>query len=244
MGAIRRATDLCSITFDKAVYDRIMTTSATPSPSSASASAGGSAGGSAGVEDLYGLRYSFRLNDDAQSDAAAVDAPEWLVPLPLIRHLAKKSGLRLVMADNFHDFSKRLSESTLHQMNAFNAKGTLSEAEWSIVRLYMVLEFQKDSSVYDEEEEEEGGQGPMASAPAQPPPQANPAPPPPAPAHALPKMNDGELAMLKMKNTKKVGVGVGVGGCDKAWVSRVVLGGGWIWAGTTRHRSEALASAL
>ena len=79
LGGAGRGRVLCRVRFEDEVYDRLMSSS-------------GSGGVGKEVEDeaeelgLYGLRYTFKLMDG--DDAAAVDAPEWLVPLPLLRRLA------------------------------------------------------------------------------------------------------------------------------------------------------------
>ena len=124
----------------------------------------------------------------------------------------------------------------MHRMNVFNHKGSLSDAEWhGIVRLYMVLEFVKDSSVYDEDDGGGGGGGGGGGAPPPPPPATGtfvpssppgPAPPatgmfvpssPPGPAPGPPPtaapsfegVDEGKLAMMKMKVMKKVRAAMG-----------------------------------
>lgn len=54
--------------------------------------------------DLFGLRYNFQLFDQPSSSSAAVDAPEWLVPLPVITDLAAQSKLEAREITNFHEF--------------------------------------------------------------------------------------------------------------------------------------------
>ena len=61
-------------------------------------------------DDLFGLRYNFQLFDQPASSTAAVDAPEWLVPLPLIEKLAQKANLEVKEIVNFHDYIANASE--------------------------------------------------------------------------------------------------------------------------------------
>ena len=50
----------------------------------------------------YGIQYVFQLRDTG--DAAAVNAPEWLVPLGApLEKLAKEHGLRVALCKNFHE---------------------------------------------------------------------------------------------------------------------------------------------
>jgi len=147
----RQAPAICTITFEDEVYKRIMTNSG---PSSAPSAEGGST--DAHLESMLGLRYFFNLKDD--EDAAAVNAPEWLLPRPLLEALAKEAGLHLDFAQNFHEYLKEgrswdaRSKSwvapavplhTLHGLKALNHQGTISQPEWEISRLYQVLQFTK-----------------------------------------------------------------------------------------------------
>lgn len=100
-------------------------------------------------------RYAFKLFDG--EDAAAVDAPEWLVPLPLLTTLAGEAGLDLDFATNFQDYVRSGAAWNLQQGNwapavpaaslatfgVFNHRGTLSGPEWATSRLYQVLQFTK-----------------------------------------------------------------------------------------------------
>ena len=55
-----------------------------------------------GKESPYGIQYTFTLHDS--TEAAAVDAPEWVVPLgQTLRDLAAAHGLRLLETQNFQD---------------------------------------------------------------------------------------------------------------------------------------------
>ena len=62
------------------------------------------------TNDLFGLRYNFQLFDQPASSTAAVDAPEWLVPLPLIEKLASEANLGVKEITNFHDYISAASE--------------------------------------------------------------------------------------------------------------------------------------
>ena len=57
-------------------------------------------------QSAYGIQYSFSLFDEASegSSSAAVDAPEWIVPIgwPL-EHLMEEFDLHLVKRQNFHE---------------------------------------------------------------------------------------------------------------------------------------------
>ena len=61
-------------------------------------------------DDLFGRRYNFQLFDQPSSSTAAVDAPEWLVPLPLIERLANEANLEVKEVVNFHDYITAASE--------------------------------------------------------------------------------------------------------------------------------------
>ena len=55
--------------------------------------------------DMFGLRYTFCLFDDPLTSTAAVNAPEWLVPLGTpLEALAAKANLKLTEMTNFHDY--------------------------------------------------------------------------------------------------------------------------------------------
>lgn len=69
-----------------------------------------SAGQGSVDESAYGIQYTFTLHD---SDAdAAVDAPEWVVPLgDTLRTLAAAHGLRLLEVQNFQDIMTEMMHS-------------------------------------------------------------------------------------------------------------------------------------
>lgn len=89
-------------------------------------------------ESPYGIQYTFTLHDSLED--AAVDAPEWVVPLgQTLRDLASAHGLRLLETQNFQDILSEMIKnenklSRMESMHVFNYKGTLSEAEWRIAR--------------------------------------------------------------------------------------------------------------
>jgi hypothetical protein len=97
-----------------------------------------------------GIRYHYTLREEVQGQQA-VDAPEWMIPLPVIKRLAAEAGLRVDSALNFHEFyEKHLGDSNLMRMlnetHATDFRGTMDPAEWSVARIYMTLVLVKDSS--------------------------------------------------------------------------------------------------
>jgi hypothetical protein len=85
-----------------------------------------------------------------QDGKEAVDAPEWLIPLDYLVRLAKAVGLELEYAQNFHDFvDERRHEQddrkkgTMGMNRWVNYKGSISEAEWELARIYIALRFRK-----------------------------------------------------------------------------------------------------
>mmetsp|Transcript_26170 Transcript_26170/g.61480 ORF Transcript_26170/g.61480 Transcript_26170/m.61480 type:complete len:890 (+) Transcript_26170:198-2867(+) len=136
------------------------------------------ADGTKGEESLFGLEYTFTLvegEDHAAGMGDAVNLPEWLIPIPVLVSLGKEAGLELEYAQNFHEFYEARSDPDTHRaahtlltnMKVPNRHGTLSEDEWSIIRLYLAVKFRKvrESSIvinedgnaekYEEEEQEE-----------------------------------------------------------------------------------------
>lgn len=103
-------------------------------------------------DSLYctGIQYTFILNDS--SDEAAVNAPEWVVPLGLpLNRLLAKHNLTVYKIQNFHDFVEdrmRYPESLqrMIDMNVLNRERSISTAEWAIARLYTVLILKKQSN--------------------------------------------------------------------------------------------------
>ena len=117
-------------------------------------------------EELFGLQYSFTLvegSDHAAGVGDAVNLPEWLNPIPVLKTLAEEAGLKLVAAENFHEFfNNRKNPSTnaaahesMYAMKVLNRNGSISQREWDISRLYVAVKFQKvrESTMVLEEEE-------------------------------------------------------------------------------------------
>ena len=99
----------------------------------------------------YGIQYVFQLKDTGE--AAAVNAPEWLVPLgdPLKR-LALEFGMDVVVCKNFHeivsgDFDKGTHathiSANLGKFGVFNVKSTMTAVEWRLAHLYVAVVFEK-----------------------------------------------------------------------------------------------------
>jgi mRNA (guanine-N7-)-methyltransferase len=123
----------------------------------------------ASSEELFGLQYTFTLvegSDHAAGVGDAVNLPEWLTPLPVLKSLAAEAGLELESAENFHEFySNRsdpathpLAHSALYNMKVLDRNGSISEEEWEISRLYTALKFRKvreSSMTLDEATEDE-----------------------------------------------------------------------------------------
>jgi len=112
------------------------------------------ADGTKGEESLFGLEYTFTLvegQDHAAGMGDAVNLPEWLIPIPVLVALGKEAGLELEYAQNFHEFYQARSDPSTHHaahmllnnMKVPNRHGTISDDEWSIIRLYLAVKFRK-----------------------------------------------------------------------------------------------------
>jgi SAM-dependent methyltransferase len=93
-----------------------------------------------------GLRYWFRLLDGDGS--TAVDAPEWLAPREVIDDLAQKAGLRVDGYQPFAEFVEARAQTpegraSLERMGVPDTSGSLSQAEWDVASLYVVLRLTK-----------------------------------------------------------------------------------------------------
>jgi hypothetical protein len=67
-------------------------------------------------EDPYGIQYTFTLQD--KPDAAAVDAPEWIVPLgPPLDALAEAHDLRVEKVANFQDMVSDMMSTDRSKMD-------------------------------------------------------------------------------------------------------------------------------
>ena len=143
----------CKLTFEPKVVKRIFTKKAD---------------GSKGEEDLFGLQYTFTLVEGEDHGAGvgdAVNLPEWLTPIPVLKALASEAGMELDYAQNFHEFFEARKDASAHpaahhalyNMKVMNRDGTISKDEWSISRMYAAIRFRKvrESSIKTEEEDEE-----------------------------------------------------------------------------------------
>lgn len=73
-----------------------------------------------------------------------MNAPEWMVPKALLVEVAKKFGLELVYAKNFHQFVKdHRDDYDTTKAKFFNCNGIVSEVEWAIAKLYIAYKFEK-----------------------------------------------------------------------------------------------------
>ena len=123
--------------------------------------------GSKAEEDLFGLQYTFTLVEGSDHGAGvgdAVNLPEWLAPIPVLKALAEEAGLELEYAQNFHEFFEARKDPSAHpsahhalyNMKVLNRLGSISEQEWSISRMYAAIKFRKvrESKIVIEENEE------------------------------------------------------------------------------------------
>lgn len=105
-------------------------------------------------ENVFGLEYTFTLvegSDHAAGVGEAVDLPEWLTPLPVLKSLAEEAGLELEYAQNFHEFFTTRKDPqdhpaahlALYNMKVLNRNGSISKDEWEISRLYCAVKFKK-----------------------------------------------------------------------------------------------------
>jgi len=105
-------------------------------------------------EDLFGLEYSFTLvegSDHEKGVGDAVNLPEWLTPIPVLKSLAEEAGLELEYAKNFHEFyadrsdprTSAAAHMSLYNMKVLNRNGSIAPDEWEISRLYMAVKFRK-----------------------------------------------------------------------------------------------------
>ena len=119
--------------------------------------------------NLFGLQYSFTLvegSDHASGVGDAVDLPEWLIPIPVLRALGQQAGLEIEYAQNFHEFFEHRSDASVHasahssmyNMKVLNRNGSISEDEFEISGLYIALRFRKtgESNIQIDDVDEEG----------------------------------------------------------------------------------------
>jgi len=98
----------------------------------------------------FGQKYWFYLAD-------AVDCPEYLVPLPVLRTIAEEYDLLLLESLRFHDFYMReIKDPRLrdlfHRMGCTNFEGTISTEEWEGIGLYRTFAFRKGRQQINAEE--------------------------------------------------------------------------------------------
>ena len=127
--------ELCRLQVDEATYQQLFRPAG-----------GGREGGKEEETPFCGLRYKFLLRDGSEEDGAAdaVNAPEWMIPLPFLEAAAKEYGLKLEQAQNFHE----LVEENRAQIDGgragirwVNYQGSISQTEWDIARIYVALKF-------------------------------------------------------------------------------------------------------
>lgn len=105
-------------------------------------------------ENVFGLEYTFTLvegSDHAAGVGEAVDLPEWLTPIPILKELAEEAGLEMEYGQNFHEFFKIRKDPqnapaahlALYNMKVLNKNGSISADEWEISRLYCAVKFRK-----------------------------------------------------------------------------------------------------
>lgn len=110
--------------------------------------------GDADDRRLFGLEYTFTLvegDDHSGGVGQAVDLPEWLVPLSLLRELAEEAGLEMESCENFHEFYRNrrnpgthaAAHGALYNMKVLDVTGSISEDEWDVSRVYMAVKFTK-----------------------------------------------------------------------------------------------------
>jgi SAM-dependent methyltransferase len=130
-------------------------------------------------EEVFGMKYSFTLvegTDHASGIGDAVDLPEWLIPIPVLKALGLQAGLEIEYEQNFHEFFEHRSDasahaaahSSLYNMKVLNRNGTISEDEYEISGLYIAVKFRKirESTIqiedFDEEENSDGDDDDLA----------------------------------------------------------------------------------
>ncbi len=84
----KRGRELLRLTFPGGVFEQILRRNANERESGSS----------------FGIMYNFVLAEKGTCEDCAVEAPEWLLPLPELVRLADEAGLDLVSAENFHEF--------------------------------------------------------------------------------------------------------------------------------------------
>jgi len=104
--------------------------------------------GSASEEPAVGARYEFTLRDGTEESAKAVEAPEWLVPLEVLKQMAAANSLELKHYERLPNYAVRQmsndsDKALFRRMNVLNQEGSISRPEWEIASLYVVVVLQK-----------------------------------------------------------------------------------------------------
>ena len=119
-------------------------------------------------DNVFGLEYVFTLqegSDHAAGVGEAVDLPEWLTPIPVLKELAEEAGLKMDYGVNFHEFFEQRKDPqtfpaahlAIYNMKVLNKDGSISADEWEISRLYCAVKFTKvREAEYVLDEDEEG----------------------------------------------------------------------------------------
>jgi len=123
-----KARTLCVMDFDAATVERLVRPAA--------------------GDDGFGLRYRFNLFDDENEHA--INAPEWLVPAPLLARMAGEAGLAVERRVGFREFALETLEQSppwrkLYSETVFvpNCKNSMTDFEWDLVGLYQVVIMRK-----------------------------------------------------------------------------------------------------
>jgi SAM-dependent methyltransferase len=154
------------------------------------------------AEDLFGLEYTFTLVEGSDHGAGvgdAVNLPEWLNPIPVLKSLAAEAGLELESAENFHEFFANRKDPSkwatahhaLYNMKVLDRNGSIPPDNWEVSRLYCALKFTKvreSTMVLDEADEPEE------------PDEA----PPPAKVARVESATDKKMLPMAMMQAKKV----------------------------------------
>lgn len=164
-------------------------------------------------EDLFGLEYTFTLVEGSDHGAGvgdAVNLPEWLNPIPVLKSLAAEAGLELESAENFHEFFANRKDPikwatahhALYNMKVLDRNGSIPPDNWEVSRLYCALKFTKvreSTMVLDETDDDEPEEpADDAPSPAQ-------APPPAAKvARVESSATDKKMLPMAMMQAKKV----------------------------------------
>jgi len=109
-------------------------------------------------DDGFGLRYRFNLFDDENDHA--INAPEWLVPAPLLARMAGEAGLAVERRVGFREFASETLEQSppwrkLYSETMFvpNCKNSMTDFEWDLVGLYQVVIMRKLAVPQDDDDD-------------------------------------------------------------------------------------------